>query len=223
MIDDHYLKKDLWSIHEASYLLNGFNPNDKPRKRSRSYKEKIKRTYELIHSSITAKSLKYFCINGGGQYLFKPMNIIEWAKSKQLELPKQLLELFGDQAKVEAINQAISEITRETEPASQVMRKIETLNSSSYLASTDKYGTNDKEDVAVKTFIQSVVTAYPNAREIREILTAVQLSQLQTLELMAANLLEKGINGKQAYKTIYKDLKKELNSYVSNKSSVLNA
>lgn len=151
------------------------------------------------------------------------MNIIEWAKSKQLELPKQLLELFGDQAKVEAINQAISEITRETEPASQVMRKIETLNSSSYLASTDKYGTNDKEDVAVKTFIQSVVTAYPNAREIREILTAVQLSQLQTLELMAANLLEKGINGKQAYKTIYKDLKKELNSYVSNKSSVLNA
>lgn len=151
------------------------------------------------------------------------MNIIEWAKSKQLELPKQLLELFGDQAKVEVINQAISEITRETEPASQVMRKIETLNSSSYLASTDKYGTNDKEDVAVKTFIQSVVTAYPNAREIREILTAVQLSQFQTLELMAANLLEKGINGKQAYKTIYKDLKKELNSYVSNKSSVLNA
>jgi len=76
--------------------------------------------------------------------------------------------------------------------------------------------------IITQLIYKSFLIITPNATEIREILTAVQLSQLQTLELMAANLLEKGMDGKQAYKAIYRDLKKEMSSYVSNKSPVLN-
>jgi len=50
------------------------------------------------------------------------------------------------------------------------------------------------------------------AKDIRGLLTTIQLSQLATLELIAAQVLAEGMDAQLPYKTIYQNLKVALNS-----------
>jgi len=58
----------------------------------------------------------------------------------------------------------------------------------------------------------SLVIVDPKATHIRELLTTIQLSQLATLELIAAQVLAEGIAAQLPYKTIYQSIKVALNS-----------
>jgi len=89
---NYYLKKDVWSIFEASYLLSGFDPNFNGT--ANDPDKKIKKIDDLLKASVSVGKLKHCCILGkyynGNEYGYEPKIIIEWAISKQIELPEQL-------------------------------------------------------------------------------------------------------------------------------------
>lgn len=57
--------------------------------------------------------------------------------------------------------------------------------------------------------------------EIRELLTAIQLSSLSTLELIAAQALTEGMEGQQPYKAIYQAMKTALDSFAVGRVKIL--
>ena len=180
---------------------------------------------EFSESDFTVRGKKYPCIelNKGG--FLKAMPFIGGRKSREGQ--KVLVDEFMLMEKL------LAKQSKERETiAFQLMRsegkdvrRMLTDTVSQFINYAKDNGSQSADryySIITQLIYKSFLLITPNACEIREILTALQLSQLQTLELMAANLLEKGMNNKQAYKTIYKDLKREVSSYVSNKSPVLN-
>ncbi len=63
----------------------------------------------------------------------------------------------------------------------------------------------------------------PKTIEIRKLLTAVQLSRIQILELMAANFLLETMSRKMEYKTVYRRFITELNTFTSHKIRIFNS
>lgn len=57
--------------------------------------------------------------------------------------------------------------------------------------------------------------------EIRELLTAIQLSTLSTLELIAAQALTEGMEGQQPYKAIYQAMKTALEGFIAGRVKIL--
>jgi len=76
--------------------------------------------------------------------------------------------------------------------------------------------------IITKLVYKSFLIVSPKASELRDLLTAVQLSELQTIELKAASILKKGIVSKIKYKALYQQLKIELNKFTFNKTQLLN-
>jgi len=66
--------------------------------------------------------------------------------------------------------------------------------------------------IITKAIHNTLVIVDPKATHIRELLTAIQLSQLATLELIAAQVLAEGMEAQLPYKDIYQNLKAALNS-----------
>lgn len=61
----------------------------------------------------------------------------------------------------------------------------------------------------------------PQATEVRNLLSAIQLSTLSTLELTAAQVLTEGMERKQPYKEIYQALKTALEGIVAGRGKIL--
>ncbi|MGZ4959541.1 MAG: Rha family transcriptional regulator [Methylomonas sp.] len=61
----------------------------------------------------------------------------------------------------------------------------------------------------------------PQATEVRELLTAIQLSTLSTLELTAAQVMIDGMEGKQPYKDIYQAVKTALDGVLTERGKLL--
>lgn len=91
-----YLKHDLWTIVEVSYLLTGCKPS--------GYNDLIFRddiwahqhdVYQMAKSSMTAGKIK----GEGGEASFQahPMAWIEWALSKELVIPNIFIESYQAQ------------------------------------------------------------------------------------------------------------------------------
>ena len=59
-----------------------------------------------------------------------------------------------------------------------------------------------------RTVYNSFLIVEPKADKVRELLTAIQLSTLQTAELIAANVLVQGIENNLNYKDIFQQIKK---------------
>jgi len=67
----------------------------------------------------------------------------------------------------------------------------------------------------------TLVIIEPKATEVRELLTAIQLSHLATIELTAAEVLSSGIASGVHYKQIYQTIKSELSGLSGLKATVL--
>ena len=63
----------------------------------------------------------------------------------------------------------------------------------------------------------------PQVTEARELMTAIQLSNLSTIELTAAQALSEGMEAKLPYKDIYQAMKNALNGFVSSRSKILDS
>lgn len=57
--------------------------------------------------------------------------------------------------------------------------------------------------------------------EVRELLTAIQLSTLSTLELIAAQALAEGIDSQQPYKEVYKAVKAMIDGFITDRAKIL--
>jgi phage regulator Rha-like protein len=68
---------------------------------------------------------------------------------------------------------------------------------------------------------QALISSQPKASSIRELLTAIQLSHLSTIELTSAQALDDGMQSCVAYKVIYQRLKSTLNGFSGFKSALL--
>lgn len=72
-----------------------------------------------------------------------------------------------------------------------------------------------------RTVYNSFLIVEPKADKIRELLTAIQLSTLQTAELIAANVLAQGMENNLNYKDIFQQIKKELDVFVAGRTKIL--
>lgn len=74
--------------------------------------------------------------------------------------------------------------------------------------------------IITKAIYQSHLIVEPNATQVRELLTAIQLSTLSTIELIATQALTEGMDAKQHYKEIYQVMKKSISCFAE-KTKVL--
>jgi phage regulator Rha-like protein len=65
-----------------------------------------------------------------------------------------------------------------------------------------------------KAVYKALLDTEPQATEVRELLTAIQLSSLGTFELVAAQVLTEGMEQQQPYKDIFQGVKKALAGFV---------
>jgi len=75
--------------------------------------------------------------------------------------------------------------------------------------------------IITKLVYQALISSQPKASSIRELLTAIQLSQLSTIELTAAQALDDDMQSVVAYKVIYQRLKSTLNEFSGFKTALL--
>jgi phage regulator Rha-like protein len=75
--------------------------------------------------------------------------------------------------------------------------------------------------IITKLVYQALISSQPKASSIRELLTAIQLSHLSTIELTAAQVLDDGMQSGVAYKVIYQRLKSILNGFSGFKTALL--
>jgi phage regulator Rha-like protein len=75
--------------------------------------------------------------------------------------------------------------------------------------------------IITKLVYQALISSQPKASSIRELLTAIQLSQLGTIELTAAQALDDDMQSVVAYKVIYQRLKSTLNEFSGFKTALL--
>jgi Rha family phage regulatory protein len=73
----------------------------------------------------------------------------------------------------------------------------------------DRYFSN-----ITKAVYKAMLIIEPQATEVRELLTAIQLSTLSMFELIAAQVLTEGMDKKQPYKDIFQSLKNALAGYM---------
>jgi phage regulator Rha-like protein len=72
-----------------------------------------------------------------------------------------------------------------------------------------------------KAVQQSILVIEPHVTDVRELLTAIQLANLNLIELTATQALTEGIAKKLQYKDVYKAMKMTLESCVAGKSTIL--
>ena len=75
--------------------------------------------------------------------------------------------------------------------------------------------------IITKLVYQALISSQPKASSIRELLTAIQLSHLSTIELTAAQALDDDMQSGVAYKVIYQRLKSTLNEFSGFKTTLL--
>jgi len=68
---------------------------------------------------------------------------------------------------------------------------------------------------------KSILVIEPHVKEVRELLTAIQLANLSLIELTTAQVLNKGMAAKLPYKDIYQTVKKALEGFVVERTKVL--
>ena len=181
---------------------------------------------EFSESDFTVRGKKYRCIelNKGG--FLKAMPFIGGRKSREGQ--RVLVDEFILMEKL------LAKQSKERETvAFQFMRaggkdarKILTDAISRYINYAKESGSQNAGkyySIITRLVYKSFLVIEPKANELRDLLTAVQLSELQTLELMSASILTKGIVSSLPYKEIYQNLKNELSVYTPSKTKILDS
>ena len=179
---------------------------------------------EFSESDFTVRGKKYPCIelNKGG--FLKAMPFIGGRKSREgqriLVDEFMLMEkLLAKQSK-ERETEAFQFMRAEGKDA----RRILTDAISRYISYAKDSGSQSADkyySIITSLVYKSFLVVEPKASELRDLLTAVQLSELQTIELMSACILAKDVESEQPYKKIYQKLKRELSTFTSSKTKIL--
>ena len=180
---------------------------------------------EFSESDFIVRGKKYRCIELNKGSFLKAMPFIGGRKSREGQ--RVLVDEFMLMEKL------LAKQSKERETvAFQLMRaegkdarKILTDAISRYINFAKDNGSQSSDkyySIITSLVYKSFLVVEPKASELRDLLTAVQLSEIQTIELMSACILTKGIGIKQPYKEIYQKLKSELSAFTSSKTKILN-
>ena len=181
---------------------------------------------EFSESDFTVRGKKYPCIelNKGG--FLKVMPFIGGRKSRegQRVLVDEFIlmeKLLARQSK-ERETVAFQFMRSEGKDARKILTD-EVNRYIGYAKANGSQGADNYFSLITNLIYSSFLVIEPKASELRDLLTAVQLSELQTVELMAASILSKGIDGQVQYKELYQKLKRDLSVFTSSKTKVLDS
>jgi len=181
---------------------------------------------EFKPSNYIKRGKKYRCIQLNEAGFLKAMPFIGGKKSKEGQ--KRLIDEFL------SLRNRLDRQSRERESiAFQTMRlsgkdarklladeiqKFVDYAKSSGSKHAERYYSN-----ITRAIYNSFLIIEPRAEKVRELLTAIQLSTLQTAELIAADVLVQGMENGLNYKDIYQHIKKELKTFVAGRTKILGA
>ena len=103
-------------------------------------------------------------------------------------------------------------------------RGILTDTIQSFVAYAKEYGSQNADRYfanITNAVYKAMLVIEPQATEIRELLTAIQLSPLSTFELIAAQLITEGMEQKRPYKDVFQSVKTNLAGFVVERSKPL--
>jgi Rha family phage regulatory protein len=90
-----------------------------------------------------------------------------------------------------------------------------------YAKSSGSQNADRYYSIITNTIYRSFLVIDPKIENVRELLTTVQLSRLQTAELIAADALAQGMENNLYYKDIAQQIKRELESICTSKTKVI--
>jgi hypothetical protein len=168
------------------------------------------------------KSYRCYELNEAG--FLKAMPFIGGRKSKegQKRLVDEFLslrQLLDKQSKVRE-SQAFQMVRLSGKDA----RKLLTDEIQKFIAYAESNGSNNAKryyTTITKAVYNSLLIIDSKASEVRELLTPIQLSTLQTAELTATSVLTQGMENNVYYKDIFQQIKKELEIFVAGRSKIL--
>ncbi len=103
-------------------------------------------------------------------------------------------------------------------------RKLLTDEIQTFIDYAKSNGSNNAQryyTTITKAVYNSFLIIDSKASEVRELLTPIQLSTLQTAELTATSVLTQGMENNVYYKDIFQQIKKELEMFVAGRSKIL--
>jgi len=89
IIEQYYAKKSAWTFYEAVALIIGFNPKEDFKKITPQFDLRSLPLTELFQSAIDAKEFDYRK-NYKGEQIFKPLDVINWCKDKDILFSEKL-------------------------------------------------------------------------------------------------------------------------------------
>jgi phage regulator Rha-like protein len=179
---------------------------------------------ESMPSDYVKRGKSYRCYELNEAGFLKAMPFIGGRKSKegQKRLVDEFLslrQLLDKQSKVRE-SQAFQMVRLSGKDA----RKLLTDEIQKFIAYAESNGSNNAKryyTTITKAVYNSLLIIDSKASEVRELLTPIQLSTLQTAELTATSVLTQGMENNVYYKDIFQQMKKELQIFVAGRSKVL--
>jgi len=181
---------------------------------------------EFSESDFTVRGKQYPCIELNKGAFLKAMPFIGGRKSRdgQKVLVNEFMLMEKLLAKQSKERETVAFQLMRTE--GKDARKILTDEINRYIGYAKANGSQSADmyfSLITNLVYSSFLVIDPEVSELRNLLTAVQLSELQTVELMAESILSKGIEGQVQYKELYQKLKRELSAFTASKTKVLDS
>jgi phage regulator Rha-like protein len=179
---------------------------------------------EFKLSNYVKRGKTYPCIELNEAGFLKAMPFIGGRKSKegQKRLVDEFLSLrqFLDKQSKVRESQAFQMVRLSGKDA----RKLLTDEIQTFIDYAKSNGSNNAQryyTTITKAVYNSFLIIDSKASEVRELLTPIQLSTLQTAELTATSVLTQGMENNVYYKDIFQQIKKELEIFVAGRSKIL--
>jgi len=179
---------------------------------------------EFKPSNYLKRGKEYRCVELAESGFLKAMPFIGGKKSKQgqIRLVDEFLSLRKrlDKQSKERESLAFQMVRSSGKDARKLLadeiKKFIDYAKSAGSSSADRYYSN-----ITRTIYNSFLVIEPKADKVRELLNAIQLSTLQTAELIAADVLVQGMENNLNYKDIFQQIKKELVVFVAGRTQLL--
>ena len=179
---------------------------------------------EAKEREYTVRGKKHPCFELSEEGFFKAMPFIGGTKSEEGQV--RLVDAFFMQRRLLDLQSKKREklAFQVARLAGKGSRTVLTDAIQQFIAYAKKQGSINAEryfSIITSAVHKSVIILEPKATQVRQLMTAIQLSTLSTIELTAAEILTEGMEAKLPYKEIYQKLKNALDGFVAQKTNVL--
>jgi len=175
-------------------------------------------------SNYLARGKSYRCIELNEAGFFKAMPFIGGKKSKegQRRLVNEFLSLRKRLDKQSRERESIAyQMVRLSGKDARKLLTDEIQRFVDYAKASGSMNAGRYYAIITRAIYSSCLIVEPKTEQVRDLLTAIQLSTLQTAELIAADVLVQGMKQNVSYKAIYQQIKIGLEIFVSGRTPML--